>query len=151
MLRNSLAPSPSISPQSTDLCGKPSPVPEMQPRSQKLASGITYCTIRLDLGIRMVSIPALGSLQTPPVFFLLLLLFSVCAREECCTQLSAAWVLEGMVGHGILFIASALPSGESSFAPGPVGDLSLKCKPDPQHLGFLHPKPDSSSPLISGA
>lgn len=40
MLSNSLAPSSSIScPRSMDLCRKPFPVPEMHPRSQKLALG----------------------------------------------------------------------------------------------------------------
>lgn len=40
--------------------------------------------------------------------FFPLLLFSICAREECYIQLPAAWALEGMIRHGFLFIASAL-------------------------------------------
>lgn len=81
------------------------------------------------------SVSALGFLAPSPGLLLLfclfcfLLLFFICAREGCCTHLPA-----GMVGHGFLFIASALTIGDSSFVPGPMGGLSLKCKPNSQRF-----------------
>lgn len=48
--------------------------------------------------------------------------------------MQAAWALEGMVGHGFRFMASALTIRESSFVPGPMGGLSLKCKPNSQRF-----------------
>lgn len=63
------------------------------------------------------------------LFVCFLFLFFICAKEGCCTHL-----LADMVGSGFLFIASALTIGEFSFVPGPMGRLSLKCKPNSQNV-----------------
>lgn len=131
MLSSILAPPPSIScPRSMDLCRKPSSVLEMRSRSQKRALGTSYCTTRLNLGIRMVSVSfscgLLGALTWAAVLFFCFC-FSFVQGRGCCAHLAAAWVLEGVMGHGFLSIASVLTTGEASLLPGPVGGLSLKC------------------------
>lgn len=145
VLSNGLAPPPSIScPRPMGLCRKPSPVPEMCSRCQKLALGTTYCINGLDLGIRMVSVSfcsgLLGALTWAIFCFVLFFVHSFCLVFCFCFSFvqgrnavptcQQPGYCEGMVGQGFLVFASALTIGECSFVPSPVGELSLNCTPN---------------------
>lgn len=132
VLSNGLAPPPSISyPRPISLCRKPSPVPEMYSRCQKLALGTTYCTTGLDLGIRMVSVSfcsgLLGALTWAIFCFVLFFVHSFCFVFCFCFSFSKGGTLYppasslGIVkvwwGMGSWFLSLLLPLESPALSP----------------------------------
>lgn len=103
-----------------------------------MAVGLTIASAvsRLDMGIRVVSVSALGFLLTPTGIIsndFVCCLFKGGIRQPTASSLGTRGAT-GWWSIGSVHCHWRIQLVRGSFVPGPVGGLSLKCKPDSQYF-----------------